>query len=269
MFEGFTQGDIEILPADLFLALDVQAAAVIPGHINQDRLTAVAGEDDIPGVTFGQVLTFIAIDPGAVDAGVLGDQGKGSGVAGTDGGVILGDQDIVGFLAGLVLVHADHEFGIIAQGGIGDLAGDEIMDFEGVGPFTVKVGKALLGDRVFADEAGGCLAGHLVQLGLGVFQGDEGLDPAGWVFFCIHILNVKGTEKVIGQGRLAGLAQDEKARPLIRGQLAVQVEVKVKMTLEELMEKIAADMVLGKEDRLIRIVVIPDSQRIRMDPGIC
>ena len=74
---------------------------------------------------------------------------------------------------------------------------------------------------------------------------------------------------MIGQGRLAGLAEDEKARPLIRRQLAVQVEVKVKMTLEELMEKIAADMVLGKEDRLIRIVVIPDSQRIRMDPGIC
>lgn len=74
----------------------IHTLPIIPSHIYQHGLTAIAGIDHIPCVA--AFLRFVAPHPGAVNAGILADQRKSSGISGTDSGVLIFAKHIVCFL---------------------------------------------------------------------------------------------------------------------------------------------------------------------------
>lgn len=74
----------------------INTLSIIPSHIYQHGLTAIAGINHIPCVA--AFFRFVAPHPCAVNAGILADQRKSSGISGTDSGVLIFTKHVVCFL---------------------------------------------------------------------------------------------------------------------------------------------------------------------------
>ena len=96
------------------LSDSIKAQSIIPSHIYQHGLTAIAGINHIPCVA--AFFRFVAPHPCAVDAGILADQRKRPGIPGTDSGILILAKHIVCFLIDLVSCLTYRNVRFIANG---------------------------------------------------------------------------------------------------------------------------------------------------------
>ena len=106
--------NVKIGAIHIGLSDSIKAKSIIPGHIYQHGLTAIAGINHITCVA--AVFRFVAPHPCAVNAGIVADKRKSSGIPGTDSGILVLTKHIVCFLKNVVSCLAYRNVRFIANG---------------------------------------------------------------------------------------------------------------------------------------------------------